>query len=119
MYRRRGCGASGKGKHYGWPYCYTPTLCPVPVETKEVHDERVAFDDEVSSCDQTTPALFTDLADSAPIAVAQYNQTAFPADYQGNLFEAYHGSWNSSVAAIAKCNASSCRMAPRFPAKHS
>ena len=31
----------------------------------------------------------------------QYNQdaspAAFPAEYQGNLFVAYHGSWNSST----------------------
>jgi len=91
-----------KGKHYGWPYCYTPTLGPVPAGTKEVHDERVPFDDEVSSCDQTASALFTDLAHSAPIGVAQYKQTAFPAEYQGNVFEAYHGSWNSSVARDCK-----------------
>ena len=24
-----------------------------------------------------------------------YNQSAFPTDYQGSLFVAYHGSWNS------------------------
>lgn len=91
-----------KGKHYGWPYCYTPTLGPVPAGTKDVHDERVPFGDGVRSCDQVAPALFTDLAHSAPIGMTQYNQKAFPADYQGNLFIAYHGSWNSTVARDCK-----------------
>lgn len=91
-----------KGKHYGWPYCYTPTLGPAPAGTQEVHDERVPFGDPVASCDSVTPALFTDLAHSAPLGMTQYNQTAFPADYQGNLLVAYHGSWNSSVARDCK-----------------
>jgi glucose/arabinose dehydrogenase len=86
-----------KGKHYGWPYCYTPAMGVVPPGTAEVHDERVAFDDRLSDCSEVVPALFTDLAHQAPLGMAQYNQTAFPADYAGNLFVAYHGSWNSSV----------------------
>jgi glucose/arabinose dehydrogenase len=46
------------------------------------------------------PALFTDLAHYAPLGMTQYNAPTdvdgFPAAYQGNLFVAYHGSWNSS-----------------------
>ncbi len=91
-----------KGKNYGWPYCYTPTSGVVPAGTKEVHDERVPFGGGVTSCDSIQPATFTDLAHSAPIGIAQYNGTVFPADYQGSLFEAYHGSWNSSVARDCK-----------------
>jgi glucose/arabinose dehydrogenase len=86
-----------RGKHYGWPYCYTPALGVVPPGTQEVHDERVAFDERLSDCSGVTPALFTDLAHQAPLGIVQYNQTAFPAEYQGNLFVAYHGSWNSST----------------------
>jgi glucose/arabinose dehydrogenase len=86
-----------KGGHYGWPYCYTPTLGPTPPGTTEVRDEGVALDPAIlSNCDQATPALFTDLAHQAPLGMVQYNGTAFPADYQGNLFVAYHGSWNST-----------------------
>ncbi len=91
-----------RGKHYGWPYCYTPTLGVVAAGAKEVHDERVPFGGGVTSCDPIMPAVFTDLAHSAPIGMTQYNGTAFPADYQGNLFEAYHGSWNSTVARDCK-----------------
>jgi len=85
------------GQHYGWPYCYTPTLGPTPPGTTEVQDERVAFDDRLTDCAQAVPALFTDLAHHAPIGMAQYNASAFPADYHGNLYVAYHGSWNSSA----------------------
>jgi glucose/arabinose dehydrogenase len=84
------------GQHYGWPYCYTPTLGVVPPDEMEVHDERVPFDDRLSSCEEVVPALFTDLAHQAPLGMAQYNADAFPAEHQGNLFVAYHGSWNST-----------------------
>ncbi len=86
-----------RGKHYGWPYCYTPTMGAVPDGTAEVQDTRVPFDDRISDCGQVTAALFTDLAHQAPLGMAVYTQTVFPADYQGGIFEAYHGSWNSGV----------------------
>lgn len=85
-----------KGKNYGWPYCYTPVLGAVPADAKDVQDTRVPFGGRISSCDQSSPALFTDLAHSAPIGMTMYTATTFPAKYQGNIFEAYHGSWNSS-----------------------
>ncbi|MCE7980462.1 MAG: hypothetical protein DYG89_04665 [Caldilinea sp. CFX5] len=86
-----------KGGHYGWPYCYTPTLGATPPGTTEVRDERVDLAPAIlSNCDQATPARFTDLAHQAPLGMVQYNATAFPTDYQGNLFVAYHGSWNST-----------------------
>lgn len=86
-----------KGGHYGWPYCYTPTLGATPPGTTEVRDERVDLDPAIlSNCNEATPARFTDLAHQAPLGMVQYNATAFPADYQGNLFVAYHGSWNST-----------------------
>lgn len=87
------------GNHYGWPYCYTPILGPVPEQIVEVRDERVALNaDVLPDCSLAIPALFTDLAHYAPLGMAQYNATLFPAEYQGNLFVAYHGSWNSTQA---------------------
>ncbi len=85
-----------KGQHYGWPWCYTPALGAVPAGTKDVQDTRVAFGTRLTSCDQSTPALFTDLAHQAPIGMVRYDKNAFPADYQGSIFPAYHGSWNST-----------------------
>lgn len=86
-----------RGNHYGWPYCYTPTVGATPPGTTEVQDERVTLDPAIlGNCEQATPALFTDLAHQAPLGMVQYNGTAFPSEYQGNLFVAYHGSWNST-----------------------
>ncbi|MFO7170284.1 MAG: PQQ-dependent sugar dehydrogenase [Chloroflexota bacterium] len=84
-----------RGGHYGWPFCYTPVLGAVPPGTREVRDERVPLQG-LESCDQATPALFTDLAHQAPIGMARYDAEHFPPEYRGNLFVAYHGSWNSS-----------------------
>lgn len=86
-----------KGKHYGWPYCYTPTLGATPSGTKEVPDTRVTIGAgaPISSCNQAVPALFTDAAHQAPLGIVRYDKTQFPAGYQGNLFVAYHGSWNA------------------------
>jgi glucose/arabinose dehydrogenase len=88
-----------KGKHYGWPYCYTAELGRVPPDAREVHDTRVDFE-RLTSCEEATPALFTDLAHQAPLGMARYaaeGASAFPSNFQGNLFVAYHGSWNSTV----------------------
>lgn len=109
-----------KGKHYGWPYCYTPSQGRVRPNAADVRDRRVPFANGITNCRQSTPALFTDLAHSAPIGMAYYapmtsatadttssplsspltdtaSGAAFPAGYAGNLFVAYHGSWNSTA----------------------
>jgi glucose/arabinose dehydrogenase len=86
-----------KGKHYGWPYCYTPTLGVVPPDSLEVRDKRVEFDQWLFSCEEATPSRFTDLAHQAPLGMAYYTRGSFPVEYWDSLFVAYHGSWNSSV----------------------
>jgi glucose/arabinose dehydrogenase len=84
-----------RGQHYGWPFCYTPTLGVTPPGSHEVRDTRVPFAPPISSCDEVTPALFTDLAHQAPLGMARYDKIQFPAAFQGSLFIAYHGSWNA------------------------
>jgi len=84
-----------RGKHYGWPFCYTPSLGVTLPGTLEVRDARVAFAEPISSCDQVTPALFTDEAHQAPLGMARYDKTEFSAAYQDSLLVAYHGSWNA------------------------
>jgi glucose/arabinose dehydrogenase len=86
-----------RGKHYGWPFCYTPTLGATPSGTREVRDNRIPLAPPVSDCNQVEPALFTDLAHQAPLGMARYDKTLFPPAYQGNLFIAYHGSWNADT----------------------
>lgn len=85
------------GRHYGWPYCYTPAIGVVAPGTSEVRDERVAMTGPLTSCAEAVPALFTDLAHQAPLGMTRYDGAHFPAVYQGDLFVAYHGSWNSTV----------------------
>lgn len=76
-----------RGKHYGWPYCYTAELGPVPAGAQEVRDTRVPLDATFSSCAQATPALFTDLAHYAPLGLDRLAN--------GDVLIAYHGSWNA------------------------
>jgi glucose/arabinose dehydrogenase len=85
------------GQHYGWPSCYTPTLGVVPPGTNEVRDQRAPMVEPLGSCANAVPALFTDLAHQAPLGMTRYDADHFPAAYRGNLFVAYHGSWNSAV----------------------
>ncbi|MCB0215899.1 MAG: PQQ-dependent sugar dehydrogenase [Chloroflexi bacterium] len=84
-----------RGKHYGWPFCYTPSLGVTPAGTSEVRDTRVAFAAPISSCDQVTPALFTDAAHQAPLGMVRYDKAQFPPAFQDSLLVAYHGSWNA------------------------
>jgi glucose/arabinose dehydrogenase len=68
------------GKWYGWPQCYLPGR-PNP--------EYAGAD-----CSRVEPPALTVQAHSAPLGLAFYTGTTFPADYQGDAFMTYHGSWN-------------------------
>ncbi len=79
-----------EGGDYGWPICYG----------NNTHDTD--FDKNVyirNPCMEPfeTPALIDLQAHSAPLGLAFYNGTSFPAEYRGKLFVAYHGSWNRQV----------------------
>jgi len=71
------------GGNYGWPQCYLPNR-PNP--------EYGSAD-----CSAVVPPAITFTAHSAPLGIAFYTGSMFPADYQGDAFVAYHGSWNRSV----------------------
>ncbi|HEV8479771.1 MAG TPA: PQQ-dependent sugar dehydrogenase [Candidatus Eisenbacteria bacterium] len=71
------------GGDYGWPYCYGDRI-PNP----EYHD--------AARCAMTIPPALTDTAHSAPLGCTFYSGTAFPAEYRGDYFVCYHGSWNRS-----------------------
>ena len=78
------------GKNYGWPICYG----------KNIHDTD--FDKNVyirNPCMEPfeTPSLIDLQAHSAPLGLAFYYGNSFPQEYRGNLFVAYHGSWNRRV----------------------
>lgn len=72
------------GKNYGWPIC---------------HSGRIIDPDmgEAGDCEGVEPPIVEMQAHSAPLGITFYNDTLFPAEYQGDLFIAFHGSWNRSV----------------------
>ncbi len=76
-----------EGKNYGWPICYG----------KNIHDTD--FDKNVyvrNPCMEPfeMPGLIDLQAHSAPLGLAFYYGSGFPEEYRGDLFVAYHGSWN-------------------------
>ena len=73
--------------NYGWPSCYG----------KNIHDE--VLDKKVyirAPCSEPfeTPSLVDLPAHSAPLGLDFIGKSSWPAEYQGNLIVAYHGSWN-------------------------
>jgi glucose/arabinose dehydrogenase len=86
-----------RGKSYGWPYCYNPTLGAIK-STALARDTRLALPSGFD-CAMAVPALFTDLAHSAPLGMSLARGGNFPAAMQNDLFVAYHGSWNTNTTA--------------------
>ncbi|EHH69512.1 PQQ-dependent sugar dehydrogenase [Gluconobacter morbifer] len=72
------------GASYGYPYCHQGNI-PDPVFGKQ------------HSCHDFTPPALLLGAHVAALGLRFYNGKMFPADYQGNLLIAEHGSWNRSV----------------------
>ena len=70
----------------GWPYCYGDRV-PDREFTKP-GDNR---------CQSVLEPKVQMQAHSAPLGLAFYEGTMFPAEYRGNVFVAFHGSWNRSV----------------------
>jgi len=76
-----------QGKKYGWPYVYgmsgiNPHINP---------PEGVTLEDWAK---QSTEPVLGYTAHSAPMQVAFYGGSAFPADFKGDAFIAMRGSWN-------------------------
>jgi len=72
--------------HYGWPVCYGNK-----VYDKNFNQRTPKF------CENTVPPAFEIPAHSAPLGLNFINSGQFPADWQGDLLVAYHGSWNRTV----------------------
>lgn len=72
-----------EGKDYGWPYC---------------HSGRIVDPDMGSetSCQNIGKPMVEMQAHSAPLGLEFYSGDQFPGEYQGDLFVAFHGSWNRS-----------------------
>ncbi len=73
------------GSDFGWPYCFGRRL-PNP-----------EFRDQAGRCAATTPPALEMQAHSAPLGMTFYTGEQFPDRYRGDLFVAFHGSWNRTV----------------------
>ena len=78
------------GGNYGWPQCYLPNH-------RNTEPQYASAD-----CSGVVAPAITFTAHSAPLGIAFYTGSVFPAAYQGDAFMAYHGSWNRSVPTGAK-----------------
>lgn len=75
-----------RGAFFGWPYAYAGGL----------PDPRFA----ARAPDMVARTVLPDVlfqSHSAPLGLVFYEGTQFPADYRGDAFVAFHGSWNRSV----------------------
>jgi glucose/arabinose dehydrogenase len=74
------------GGDAGWPYCYGD----------RVRDSNFTKPGD-NRCQQAIEPKVQMQAHSAPLGLAFYEGSEFPADYRNNIFVAFHGSWNRSV----------------------
>ncbi|TLV04034.1 sorbosone dehydrogenase family protein [Dyadobacter luticola] len=78
-----------QGADYGWPYIYG--------EGKYNPGDRPEGDTTYQQyLQKTTLPTLTYQAHSAPMSMAFYNGSGFPAEYQNDAFVAMRGSWNRS-----------------------
>ncbi|HII72118.1 TPA: hypothetical protein HA265_05170 [Candidatus Woesearchaeota archaeon] len=73
-----------KNTNYGWPYCHGRNEPDPDLGTKEY-------------CDGMALPAFDIQAHSAPLGLTFYYGNQFPSEYRGDLFVAYHGSWNRKI----------------------
>ena len=73
-----------EGEHYGWPYCYGDKIPDPDFNNPE-------------KCKSTIAPVVDIQAHSAPLGLTFYDGEMFPLKYKGDLFVAFHGSWNRSV----------------------
>ncbi len=73
-----------QGDDFGWPRC----------QAGRIEDPDFG---EPGSCQGVAVPQVELQAHSAPLGLAFYDGNLFPADYSGDLFVAYHGSWNRTT----------------------
>jgi glucose/arabinose dehydrogenase len=93
------------GRHHGWPFCTSERVDGRLESGPGPYVERPDPSGDVPPvpagfrCADAVPALFTAVAHAAPLGLARYEGAQFPADYQGDIFVALHGSWNRTLSA--------------------
>ncbi|MBM7845153.1 PQQ-dependent sugar dehydrogenase [Herpetosiphon giganteus] len=77
-----------QGGNYGWPWCFANQQIDPYIPNAPKDQSKAEF------CAKTQAPILTYTAHSAPIGMAFYDQTQFPAEYHGDAFVAMRGSWN-------------------------
>ncbi len=82
-----------EGADYGWPLCYGRRVADhaTVAEPKDLGKENQSKE---QYCAETQPAVLEYAAHSAPIGMTFYTGTQFPAQYRGDAFVVFRGSWN-------------------------
>ncbi|MDO9085043.1 MAG: PQQ-dependent sugar dehydrogenase [Anaerolineaceae bacterium] len=99
-------------RSHGWPYCYTPGVGVV--SANEVRDTRLALPSGFT-CDDAVAAIFTAPAHSAPLGMEIAKPGNFPAEYNNDLYVAYHGSWNTTETNIRDCKVERVKLENGLP----
>jgi glucose/arabinose dehydrogenase len=80
------------GDDFGWPYCYFDWQR----RTKVLAPEYGGDGTTVGRCAEKKDPRIGFPGHWAPMAIAFYDGSQFPARYRGGAFVAFHGSWNRS-----------------------
>lgn len=79
------------GKSYGWPFCWGNRQVDPSPEPPSKTFSREGY------CATTEAPIADAQAHSASMAFTFYRGTQFPAEYRGDAFLAFRGSWNRST----------------------
>ena len=90
------------GADFGWPYCYYD----LDLKKKVMSPEYGGDGQTEGRCASVQRPLVTFPGHWAPESIVFYTGTAFPAEYQGGAFVAFHGSWNRAPLPQAGFNVS-------------
>jgi glucose/arabinose dehydrogenase len=91
-----------EGADFGWPYCYYD----LDLKKKVMSPEYGGDGQTEGRCASVGQPLVTFPGHWAPESIVFYSGTAFPAEYQGGAFVAFHGSWNRAPLPQAGFNVS-------------
>lgn len=78
------------GDDFGWPYCYYDRQ----LERKVLAPEYGGDGEEVGRCARKEDPIAAFPGHWAPNGIVFYEADAFPPEYGGGAFIAFHGSWN-------------------------
>jgi glucose/arabinose dehydrogenase len=79
-----------RGDNFGWPYCYYDQL----QHHRVLAPEYGGNGKKVGECGKYAKPILAFPGHWAPEALTFYSGDAFPAQYRGGAFIAFHGSWN-------------------------